>query len=129
MLSPEPAKKKKRNSQGAVVSHSSILIISAFLIGIGAGRASNPALGMSLFMLGIFGFVSYFGLGHLANQRKEKARLRKRQRAAKKLELRMGRHIPRKRSKPGSETRLDQQEDQADRRVTPATASQQLSPC
>ena len=57
---------KKRDSKGAVVSHSSILIISAFLIGSAAGKAPNPTMRMCLFMLGVFGFVSYFGLGHLA---------------------------------------------------------------
>ena len=86
---------KKRNSQGSVVSHSSILIISAFLIGIAAGKTSNPTYQMCLFMLGAFGFVSYFGLGYLAQQRQAVVVSRKKKRAAKKLELRMDRHIPR----------------------------------
>ena len=87
--------RKKRESQRSVVSHSSILIISAFLIGIAAGRASNPTIQMCLFMLGAFGFVSYFGLGYLAQQRQAGADSRKLKRAARKLELRMDRHVPR----------------------------------
>ncbi|MBT4867924.1 MAG: hypothetical protein HON53_22715 [Planctomycetaceae bacterium] len=113
---------KKRDSKGAVVSHSSILIISAFLIGSAAGKAPNPTMQMCLFMLGAFGFVSYFGLGHLAKRRQAGAANRKQKRAAKKLELRVDRHIAR--STPTDESGSDGQTADADCQLVPAIGIQ-----
>jgi hypothetical protein len=113
---------KKRDSKGAVVSHSSILIISAFLIGSAAGKAPNPTMQMYLFMLGVFGFVSYFGLGHVANRRQAGAVSRKQQRAAKKLELRVDRHVAR--STSTDESPIDEQTADADCQLVPAVGIQ-----
>lgn len=119
--------RKKRGSQGSVVSHSSILILSAFLIGIAAGKAPNPALQMCMFMAGVIGFISYFGLGFLAQQRQAGAASRKQKRAAKKLELRMDRHIPR--AVPLGESRRDGQAADVERQLVPAVGSQSMPTC
>ena len=113
---------KKRDSKGAVVSHSSILIISAFLIGSAAGKAPNPTMQTCLFMMGVFGFVSYFGLGHLAKKRQVGAASRKQQRAVKKLELRVDRHVAR--SSVIDESRSDGPTADADCQLVPAVGIQ-----
>jgi arginine exporter protein ArgO len=113
---------KNRRSQGSVVSHSSILIISAFLVGMAAGKASNPTLQMCLFLSGAFGFISYFGLGYLAQQRQASAVSRNKKRAAKKLELRMDRHIPRSASL--AESGVEEQAAKAQCELVPAVGIQ-----
>lgn len=91
-----PAQKRaKSKSPGPLLSHSTILILSAFLIGVAAGKAPNPQVEIYLYLTGIFGVVAYLGLGHIARRRKERTEQRRQKKAAQQLEIRVSRHVPR----------------------------------
>lgn len=83
------------SAERPLLSHTTILILSSFLIGIAAGRMTTPNSELMVYFTGVFGLVAYFGLGQLARKRQERAELRALERAAHQLESRMDRHIPR----------------------------------
>ena len=92
------AKKSKTQrdstSSKPLLSHSTILILSAFLVGIAAGKAPNAQIEVMLYLTSICGVIAYFGLGHVANKRRQLAEQREQERAAQQLAIRVERHIP-----------------------------------
>lgn len=91
-----PAEQRpKAKSSTPLLSHSTILILSAFLIGVAAGKAPDPQIEIYLYLTGFSGLVAYFGLGHIARRRKERTERRKQEKAAHRFEMRVSRHVPR----------------------------------
>ena len=121
------AKKSKTQrdptSSKPLLSHSTILILSAFLVGIAAGKAPNAQVEVMLYLTSIFGVIAYFGLGRVANKRRQLAEQRQQEQAAKQLAIRVGRHIPQHRQTP-DRSMNDQPTVDADRQCQPVGSSQ-----
>jgi len=81
----------KKESAQPLISHSSILILSIFLIGLVSGQALEPDVRLYGFCAGAAGMVIYFLLDVLKTQRIQRAR----RRAVKRLSGRLDRHVPR----------------------------------
>ena len=105
-----------------LVSRTTILILSAFLIGLFAGRTTDPDLRMLLYLTGAAGLVSYVGLGHLARRRRERSQQRALKKAAERLETRVSRHVPR--HIPGLTTQSSSASSDVDRQYIPVVRSQ-----
>jgi hypothetical protein len=76
-----------------VLSHSTILILSGFLIGIGAGKAATPALENVVLLAGIGGLIAYIGLDSAARRRNQRATQAAVEKATQALEERYTRHL------------------------------------
>jgi len=85
-------KQQDSNESRPLLRHSTILILSAFLVGIAAGKAPNAQVEVMLYLMSICGVISYFALGRLANKRRRIAE--QQEQATQQLEMRVGRHIP-----------------------------------
>ena len=85
----------KQASEKPLLSHSSILIFSGFLIGMVSRNAVRPGDEMLVYGAGVVGLVSYFGLGLLARARKQRATNHDFQQASTRLEKRINRHVAR----------------------------------
>ena len=69
--------RKRASSQAngrPLLSHTSILIISIFILGMATGKVSSVPANSAFLMMGVFGVISYFGLGALADSRERKRR-------------------------------------------------------
>jgi|GEM_PF-2035700 len=76
-----------------LLSHTSILIISIFVLGMATGRISSLPADSTYLMMGVFGLISYFGLGALANTRERKRRQQLMEIKEVALEGRLERHL------------------------------------
>ncbi len=79
-----------------LLSHTSILIISIFVLGMATGGVSTLPADSNYLMMGVFGLISYFGLGTLANTRERKRREQLREKKGEALEGRLERHLTNK---------------------------------
>lgn len=76
-----------------LLSHTSILIISIFVLGMAAGAISSLPANSAYLMMGVFGLISYFGLGTLASNREQKRQAQLREQKGEALEGRLERHL------------------------------------
>lgn len=76
-----------------LLSHTSILIISIFVLGMATGRISSLPADSTYLMMGVFGLISYFGLGALASTRERKRREQLMEKKEVALEGRLERHL------------------------------------
>ncbi|QDT99823.1 hypothetical protein [Gimesia aquarii] len=88
---------RKRSStetgKGPLLSHTSILIISIFVLGMATGNISSLPTNSMYLMMGVFGLISYFGLGALATRRERKKREKLLEKKGVALEGRLERHL------------------------------------
>ena len=121
------AKKSKTRRESTLskplLSHSTILILSAFLVGIAAGKAPNAQIEVMLYLTSICGVIAYFSLGRLANKRRRRAEQREQEQAAQQLEVRVGRHIPQP-PQASDRTRGERPKLDVDRQCQPVGSSQ-----
>ncbi|WP_339728676.1 hypothetical protein [uncultured Gimesia sp.] len=76
-----------------LLSHTSILIISIFILGMATGELSTLPADSTFLMMGVFGLVSYFGLGTLAATRERKRRKQQLEQKGEALAGRLERHL------------------------------------
>lgn len=76
-----------------VLSHTSILIISIFVLGMATGEISSLPADSTYLMMGVFGLISYFGLGALASSRERKRNQQVMEQKEEALEGRLERHL------------------------------------
>jgi len=76
-----------------LLSHTSILIISAFILGMATGKISSVPADSTFLMMGVFGVISYFGLGSIAEKREQKRRQQILEQKEEALEGRLERHL------------------------------------
>ncbi|WP_299469829.1 hypothetical protein [uncultured Gimesia sp.] len=76
-----------------LLSHTSILIISIFVLGMATGGISHLPADSTYLMMGVFGLISYFGLGALASTRERKRRQQLMEKKEEALEGRLERHL------------------------------------
>ncbi|MFK7778383.1 MAG: hypothetical protein QM501_09700 [Gimesia sp.] len=76
-----------------LLSHTSILIISIFVLGMATGTISSVPENSVYLMMGVFGLISYFGLGTLATNRERKRQRELREKRGEALEGRLERHL------------------------------------
>ncbi|WP_417392768.1 hypothetical protein [Gimesia sp.] len=76
-----------------LLSHTSILIISIFVLGMATGTTSSIPADSTYLMMGVFGLISYFGLGTLAATRERKLRKQEMEQKEEALEGRLERHL------------------------------------
>lgn len=76
-----------------LLSHTSILIISIFILGMATGMISSLPADSTYLMMGVFGLISYFGLGALAATRERKRRQQIMEQKEEALEDRLERHL------------------------------------
>ncbi|MCA9003906.1 MAG: hypothetical protein KDA70_01440 [Planctomycetaceae bacterium] len=76
-----------------LLSHTSILIISIFVLGMATGTTSTLPADSTYLMMGVFGLISYFGLGALAATRERKLRKQELEQKEEALEGRLERHL------------------------------------
>jgi len=79
-----------------VISHSSVLILSAFLIGLVVHHALPALFEPYLFAAGAAGLVAYLALDIIAARRRERADEIAQRQAEREFVNRMHRHLPRK---------------------------------
>ncbi|WP_298868510.1 hypothetical protein [uncultured Gimesia sp.] len=77
----------------SLLSHTSILIISIFVLGMAMGGISSLPADSTYLMMGVFGLISYFGLGTLASTRERKRRDQLMEKKEEALEGRLERHL------------------------------------
>ena len=78
-----------------LISPSSILILSGFLIGVASGHSLPTSSGQTVFFAGLIGVISYLGLSVAANRQHRRAQERANRVARSRLEQRLDRHNPR----------------------------------
>ncbi len=76
-----------------LLSHTSILIISIFVLGMATGEISSLPADSTYLMMGVFGLISYFGLGALASSRERKRNQQVMEQKEEALEGRLERHL------------------------------------
>ncbi|QDT91409.1 hypothetical protein [Gimesia algae] len=76
-----------------LLSHTSILIISIFVLGMATGTTSSIPADSTYLMMGVFGLISYFGLGALAATRDRRLRKQEMEQKEEALEGRLERHL------------------------------------
>ena len=79
----------------ALLSHSSILIFSGFLVGLGSSLSLSTAMSRQVLLSGLVGMIAYFALGLLATKRRERDSKAAHRLATSRLEKRLDRHNPR----------------------------------
>ena len=84
---------KTDDQRGSLLSHSTILILSGFLIGMASSNITQPGSQFYVYCIGLFGIVSYFALGHVAKSRHEKSAQMAADKAASRMEGRLDRHV------------------------------------
>lgn len=88
-MSSESAHTEKRD----LLSHTSILIMTAFLCGLLAARVASGVLQNYLFYITAFGLVAYLGLGWAARIKRYRAARTACKNAISRLEQRMEDHV------------------------------------
>lgn len=94
----------------SILSQSTILILSGYLVGIAASQTTSIAMQFSIHAAGMTGFVAYIALRYLTHQQ-QILRHEKRQKAEFDLELRFDRHVPRFRPRRQQQTRRNHHDD------------------
>lgn len=84
------------SQQRPLLSHSSVLVLSAFLIGVVVHHAAPAALEPFLFGGGAVGLFAYLGLDIAAARRRERAEELAQERIERRFETQVNRHLPRK---------------------------------
>lgn len=77
-----------------MVSSASILILSAFLAGIAFAGALPPSSAVHAVCAGAAGVAAYLGLWYTTRLQERLAAARQELRAARRLERRLGKHVP-----------------------------------
>ena len=85
----------KETDRKPLLSHSTVLILSGFLIGMVCRRIADPRIEVLVFAVGVLGVVAYIGLDQVARRRQERAHRTAAERANQDLERRIDRHIAR----------------------------------
>ena len=80
--------------KGALISHSTVLILAGVLIGLTLSNGIAPALRFQIFAAGAVGVVSYFGITVAHHQRRKKAVKKEHSEILNQLEARVEQHIP-----------------------------------
>lgn len=83
----------KQIDKHPLLSHTSILIISFFILGMAIGEISSLPSDSTYLMMGVFGLIAYFGLGALANTRERKRYQQVMEKKEEALEGRLERHL------------------------------------
>jgi C4-dicarboxylate-specific signal transduction histidine kinase len=78
-----------------LVSRSTILILSGFLVGLGTSHGLDPAAQARVFCAAGTGFLAYVGLDLVARRRRQTADREAHSKATRQLERRIGRHVGR----------------------------------
>src|SRR5579871_5406726 len=78
---------------GALISPSSILILSGFLVGMGLSDGSIPGRQCTAFLTAGCGLLSFYALDGIARRRSAHVNARETKKAVRRLENRIGRHI------------------------------------
>ncbi len=95
---------EKKPTQSAVLSHTTILILSAFLFGLVAGQHVSPVVEMYVYLAGIIGLIAYFGLGLVSSRRERLRDELNEERSRNRVQTRINRHIPRQQTPVKKET-------------------------
>ncbi len=93
MASDSQPSRSSTEYERAMVSHTTILILSALLIGMVLGRVVDAQMATIAYPLGMLGLVAYLGLGHAARYRRERADESERRRDVRRTESRLVRHV------------------------------------
>lgn len=92
------ARRRKPAAPGPLLSHSSILILSGFLIGVFSQNVFGPEIAIYVLLAGAAGMSAYFGLGLLARRQRRQTAVLEIENATLKLASRIDRHVPRRAS-------------------------------
>jgi hypothetical protein len=91
-----PARPAADESQRPLLSHSSVLVLSAFLIGLVVHHVVPPELEGFLYGGGAVGLFAYLGLDIASARRRERAEELAQERIERRFETQVSRHLPRK---------------------------------
>ncbi len=94
VIKKKTARKKRQKDRKPLLSHSSILILSGFLIGVVVRRMANPSVEVYVFAAGLIGIFCYLALDRLAQRRQQRAERIELEQANNNLDRRISRHIP-----------------------------------
>jgi len=92
------ALEQHRGEEQPLISSASILILSAFLAGIAFAGALPPSSQVQAVCAGGAGVAAYLGLWYTTRLQERLAAAREELRAARKLERRLGKHVPDRKS-------------------------------
>jgi hypothetical protein len=93
MPSDNTTRRGPGTAPAAILTHSTILILGGFLIGMGAVDMAAAGIRNYVYLAGSFGVVAYIGLAHVARRRGQQAIVREEERAAARMECRVSRHV------------------------------------
>jgi hypothetical protein len=93
MLGQTGSDSDAKSHRKQLISHSTILILSGFLIGIGAGKAAHPDIENYVLLAGVGGLIAYIGLDSAARRRTHRATQAAMDKATQALEERYSRHL------------------------------------
>ena len=85
----------RHSGEQALLSHSTILILSGYLIGAGSVTASAPGVGETALAAGLCGLIGYISMKIAARRRARRRAEAAISHATRSLEMRLHRHIPR----------------------------------
>ena len=91
----QTTRRGRHNGEQALLSHSTILILSGYLIGAGSVTGSAPGVGETALAAGLCGLIGYISMRIAAGRRARRQAEAAVSRAARTLEVRLHRHIPR----------------------------------
>ena len=86
--------RRKQKNRKPLITHSTVLILSGFLIGMVFRRMVDPSIEVYVFAAGLIGVFCYLGLDWLARRRQQQAAQLELERTNHELERRINRHIP-----------------------------------
>lgn len=86
-------KTKTAPQSGSLISPSSILILSGFLVGMGLSDGSTPGRQCTAFLTAGCGLLSFYALDGITRRRNAHVSARQTKIAVRRLENRIGRHI------------------------------------
>lgn len=84
----------KRRPKKPIITHSSILILSSFIVGIAVQRILPPDQVLLVLGAGVIGMLSYLGLDYVSRHRAERREIEAEVKQAEKLEGRLNKHVP-----------------------------------
>ncbi|MFN0199566.1 MAG: hypothetical protein ACKVT0_22670 [Planctomycetaceae bacterium] len=88
-----PSKSPKPISPKSLISHTTILILSIFLLGMESGHWQTTGPNPYILGISMFGLVAWLGLGHLSHVRDQRESKRALDQAISQIENRVDRHI------------------------------------